>query len=167
MAKAKKRSSSKKSKGKVIGFPSKRKQRDVEGDHIRSLAPASAVRSFINEVISTKNATSEADQGLSTATKRATEQGVNVPAARIAARILSKAKQDGLKARVLWEDARYYLEDCTEFNRIAPAGMFTPEESGQKRSRKKKPEQQELPVDAPADPIQAQAEAEPEPMVTH
>src|SRR5439155_23643976 len=109
--------SSRKARRKVIGFPSNRKQRDVEGDPIRSLAPASAVRSFKTEVISAKNAASEAGQGLSTAPKRATEQGVNVPAARIAARILSKAKQDGLKARVLWEDARYYLEDCTEFNR--------------------------------------------------
>lgn len=167
MAKAKKGSSSKKSKGKVIGFPSKRKQRDVEGDHIRSLAPPSAVKSYIKECIASKNSTSEEGQRLATATKRAAEQGVNVPMARVCSRLYNKAVQDPMKGRVNWEDLIYYMLECTDFNKIAPAGMFTAEEGGQKRSRKKKPEQQELPVDAPADPMQAQAEAEPEPMVTH
>lgn len=157
MAKAKKANSARKAKA---GPARKRKQEVPEGDHVRSLAPAAAVRSFINEVISTKNATSEAGQGLSTATKRASDQGVNVPAARIAARILSKAKQDSMKARVLWEDTVYYLTECTEFERIAPAGMFTAEESGQRRSRKKsEPEQAELPVEEP--PMHVAAEPMP------
>jgi len=121
-----------------------KKDKKADGDHLRKLAPERAVRSFITEVIATKNATSEAGQGLSTATKRAQDQGVNIPAARIAARLLSKAKQDGLKARVLWEDTIYYLLDCTDFVRLAPEGMFTPEEGGQKRKRT--PKQAEMPL---------------------
>jgi hypothetical protein len=141
---AKKGNSTKKSNRKP-----KQGRAESDGDHLRQLAPERAVRSFISEIIATKNATSEAGQGLSTATKRASEAGVNIPAARIAARLLSKAKQDGLKARVLWEDVIYYLIECTDFVRLAPEGMFTAEEGGQKRSRKAQPKQQELPVGEP------------------
>ena len=126
---------------------SKRQRKEPEGNHIRQLAPERAVRAFINEVIATKNRTSEIGQELSTSTKRATEQGINVPAARIAARLYSKAKQDAMKGRVLWEDTMFYLLECTDFERVAPAGMFSAEESGQKRSRK--PKQVEMPVDEP------------------
>jgi len=110
----------------------KGRRKEPEGDHIRQLAPVAAVKAFITKVIATKNATSEAGQELSTATKRAQDQGVNIPAARIAARLYSKAKADPMKARVLWEDLHYYLAECTDFERIAPEGMFTAEEGGQK-----------------------------------
>ena len=123
----------------------KRRRREPEGDHIRQLAPASAVKAFIIEVIATKTATSEAGQELGMATKRAQEQGVNIPAARIVARLYSKAKQDSMKARVLWEDVIYYLSECTDFERIAPAGMFTAEEGGQKRAK-----QTEIPLEPEA-----------------
>ncbi len=109
----------------------------VEGDHIRQLAPTAAVKSFINEVIQTKARTSEAGQELATATKRATESGVNIPAARIASRIFAKARQDGLKGRILWEDTKYYLEEVMSLDKIAPATFFTPAESGQKRRGRK------------------------------
>ena len=125
--------------------PARRRRKEPEGDHIRQLAPASAVKAFIVEVIATKTATSEAGQELGTATKRAQEQGVNIPAARIVARLYSKAKQDSMKARVLWEDVIYYLTECTDFERIAPAGMFTAEEGGQKRGK-----QTEIPLDPEA-----------------
>jgi len=118
----------------------RRKPAAESEEHVRQLAPRSAVKSFITEVIATRNATSEAGQGLSTATKRAQDQGVNVPAARVAARIYSKAKQDAIKARVLWEDTVYYLTECLDFDRIAPAGMFTAEESGQRRGKGKQTE---------------------------
>jgi hypothetical protein len=163
-ARSRKSNSAKKSKR------SKAQRAADSGEHARQLAPASAVKSFINEVIATKNATSEEGQRLSTATKRATEAGVNVPAARIAARILSKAKQDSIKARVLWEDTVYYLLECTEFNRIAPTGMFSAEEGGQKRSRKGK--QQEMPLEEVEQPPAEQArdpidEVGQSPVVTH
>jgi hypothetical protein len=125
---AKKKTAPKKSQAKSRS----RKAQDT-GEHARKLAPASAVRAIINEIIATKNATSEAGQGLSTAAKRFNELGGNLPAVRIAGRIYSKAKQDGLKARVLWEDLVYYLTECTDFDKIAPTGMFTPAESGQTR----------------------------------
>ena len=125
--------------------PARRQRKEPEGDHIRQLAPAAAVKSFINEVIATKNASSEAGQELGTATKRAQEQGVNIPAARIAARLYSKAKQDSMKGRVLWEDVVYYLSECTDFDRIAPEGMFTAEEGGQKHSKQK-----EMPLEGEA-----------------
>jgi hypothetical protein len=112
-----------------------RKQKEPEGDHIRQLAPIPAVKTYIKECIASKNATSEEGQRLSTATKRATDQGVNVPAARIAARLYSKANQDPMKGRVLWEDVTYYLIECTDFDEIAPTGMFTAEEAGQKRPK--------------------------------
>jgi hypothetical protein len=121
---------------------SKRQRKEPEGNHIRQLAPERAVRAFINEVIATKNRTSEIGQELSTSTKRATEQGINVPAARIAARLYSKAKQDAMKGRVLWEDTVYYLLECTDFEKIAPAGMFAPEEAGRGAKR-----QAEMPLD--------------------
>ena len=127
--------------------PARRRRKEPEGDHIRQLAPASAVKAFIVEVIATKTATSEAGQELGTATKRAQEQGVNIPAARIVARLYSKAKQDSMKARVLWEDVVYYLTECTDFDRIAPAGMFTAEEGGQKRGKQE--ELPELPQEEP------------------
>ena len=141
MAKAKGGNPQKKSAGR------KRKvdAANQDGEHVRQLAPASAVKSFINSVISTRNATSECGQELSTATRKANDQGVNVPAARIAARILSKARQDSLKARVLWEDTVFYLLECTDFNRIAPEGLFSAGEAGQKHSRK--PKQQELAIE--------------------
>lgn len=140
MAKTRKRNPQKSSKGR------KRKQQaDGEGEHVRHLAPATAVRAVINEITRAKTATSEVGQEVSTATKRFADQGGNVPAVRLAQRVYGKAKHDPMKARVMWEDAKYYLEECTDFNRIAPAGMFTAEESGQKRSRK--PKQEELPVD--------------------
>jgi hypothetical protein len=105
------------------------------GDHVRQLASERMVKSFINEVIASKNRTSEIGQELSTSTKRASDAGVNVPAARIAARLFSKAKQDSLKGRVLWEDVQYYLLECTDFEKIAPAGMFAPEEAGQRSGK--------------------------------
>ena len=123
----------------------KGRRKEPEGDHIRQLAPVAAVKAFITEVIATKNATSEAGQELSTATKRAQDQGVNIPAARIAARLYSKAKADPMKARVLWEDLHYYLAECTDFERIAPEGMFTAEEGGQKHSK-----QTEIPLEPEA-----------------
>jgi hypothetical protein len=146
MAKAK-RNSARKSKA---GPGRKRKQKaDVEGDHVRSLAPPAAVKSYIKECIASKNTTSEEGQRLSTATKRALDQGVNVPMARICARLYNKAVQDPLKGRVNWEDLVYYMLECTDFERIAPAGMFSAEEGGQKRSRKRGSKQEELPVDEP------------------
>ena len=138
----------KKGSKKAANQPRQRKRKDgPTGEHVRQLAPERAVRAFINEVIATKNRTSEIGQELSTSTKRATEQGINVPAARIAARLYSKAKQDAMKGRVLWEDTMFYLLECTDFERVAPAGMFSAEESGQKRSRK--PKQVEMPFDEP------------------
>jgi len=134
-----------KSAKKVASRKSSRKPKPEsdEGEHIRKLAPERAVRSYINEVIATKSRTSEAGQGLSTATKRATDQGVNIPAARIAARLYAKARADAIVARVLWEDVQYYLVECTDFNKIAPEGMFTAEESGQKHRAK----QSEMPLE--------------------
>ena len=127
--------------------PKKRKatkaESAAEGEHLRRLAPERAVRSFINDVIASKSKTSEAGQWLSTSTKRATEAGVNIPAARIAARLYGKAKNDPAVARVLWEDIVYYLQ-CTDFDRIAPEGMFTAEEGGQKHKRT--PKQAEMPL---------------------
>lgn len=152
MAKTKKANSAKKSNN--------RRKQGAEvppGEHARQLAPERAVRAFINERIAVKNATSEAGQTMSTATKRFSEAGGNVPAAVISTRFVSKAKQDPLKARVMWEDVQYYLE-CMDFDKLAPKGMFTAEESGQRRGK-----QQELPID----PMQAQSESEPEPLVTH
>jgi len=160
MAKAAKKGNSQKKSN------NKQKKRATEsgGDHLRQLAPERVVRSFINEVIASKNATSEAGQELSTATKRASDQGVNIPAARIAARLLSKAKQDAIKGRVLWEDTLYYLLECTDFNRIAPEGMFTAEESGQKRKRTPKQAEMTLgedqPVENPPHLLQAADELE-------
>ena len=129
-------------KGKVS--VKSRKRKEPEGDHVRQLAPVGAVKSYIKEIIATKAATSEAGQGLTTATKRFTDQGGNAPAARIAGRIYAKGMADGLKGRVLWEDVVYYLTECTDFDKVAPAGMFTAEESGQKRRK-----QEELPVELP------------------
>lgn len=153
MARAKKVNSARKSNKRKA----KAEVEKLEGKHARQLAPERAVKTFINERIATKNATSEAGQTMSTATKRFADAGGNVPAGTIATRFVSKAKQDPLKARVLLEDVLYYLE-CMDFDRLAPKGLFTAEESGQRRGK-----QPELPID----PMQAQAEAEPEPMVTH
>lgn len=107
-----------------------RKPKTAPEKHARHLVPAAKAKAYITEIIATKNATSEAGQGLSTATRQFQDAGGNAPAARIAARIYSKAKQDSIKGRVLFEDIVYYLTKCTDFDRIAPEGMFTPEESG-------------------------------------
>jgi hypothetical protein len=134
-----------------------RKRKEPEsGNHIRQLAPERAVKTYINELIAGKSRTSEIGQETATATKRASDQGINVPAARQAARFYSKAKMDALKGRVLWEDTTYYLLECTDFERIAPAGMFTPEESGQKRSKQK---EMELPEGEQEDPPQSLLDA--------
>jgi hypothetical protein len=137
MAKAaKKANSSKKStkKRKVV----------QDGEHIRQLAPERAVRNFIGDILANKSRTSEAGQLLSTATKRFQDAGGNTPAARLAARLVSKAKHDSIVARVLFEDLIYYLE-VMDFDKLAPVGMFTPEESGQRAKRKSK--QEEMPID--------------------
>ena len=118
-------------KTRIAKPPAPPRRKPQAGEHVRHLAPPPAVRSYMREIIATKNATSEAGQGLSTATRRAAEQGINVPMVRIMARLYSKALQDPAKARVNWEDLKYYLEECTDFSRIAPEGMFTPEEGGQ------------------------------------
>jgi hypothetical protein len=81
--------------------------------------------------MATKARTSAEGQRLSVATKRATEAGVNVPMVNMMRRIYGKAQRDPLKARVDWEDLQYYLLECTDFEQIAPAGMFSPAESGQ------------------------------------
>jgi hypothetical protein len=158
-------------KGNSAKKSSRKPRQKAEGGHVRQLAPERAVRSFIAEVIATKNSTSEAGQALSTATKRASDAGVNIPAARIAARLLSKAKQDGLKARVLWEDVIYYLIECTEFVRLAPEGMFTAEEGGQKHKRTPKqaemPLGEDKPVENPPHLLQAADELERRPESTH
>jgi hypothetical protein len=138
MAKSTKKPSTKKG-------TSKRRKGEPEdgGNHVRQLAPERAVKTYINELIAGKSRTSEIGQETATATKRASDQGINVPAARQAARFYSKAKMDALKGRVLWEDTVYYLLECTDFEKIAPAGMFSPEEAG--RSRKTKQAEMELP----------------------
>lgn len=130
-----------------------------EGDHVRTKASQRAVETFIDQVIATKNATSEVGQELSTATKRAQELGVNIPAARVAARFVSKAKADPMKARVLLEDTIYYL-DCMDFDRLAPKGMFTPAEGGQGRQKEPEPEQSEIPEGAFESQRQREAAAE-------
>lgn len=142
---------SKSNKSKAKSKPAKAKKsaaakkpaQAATGDHVRMLAPKAAVVTFVKEIVAAKNQTSTAGQLVSTATKNATDRGVNVPAARIAARLYSKALQDPGKARVLWEDVAYYLEECMDFDKIAPLGMFPADEvrstkNGSGKTRKKK-----------------------------
>ena len=125
MASKKKSAKGKKpaAKAKSSGKPDKTK-----GDHVRMLANKSAVRSFITEIIASKNETSTLGQEISSATKRAQNAGINIPAARLAVRFVSKAKMDAGAARVMFEDFTYYLNECMEFDKIAPPGMFKPDE---------------------------------------
>ena len=143
MAKAAKKASSTKKAGK--------KPRKVpEGEHIRQLAPPTAVRSYMKELLATKSRNGQANQLLSAAAKRANDQGVNVPMVTIMARIYKMALTDPMKGRVAWEDLRYYLEEVSDFDKIAPPGMFSAEEGGQKHRRKSKQGEMELGDQAPA-----------------
>ena len=122
----------------------------TKGDAVRMLANKSAVRSFITEIIASKNETSTLGQEISSATKRAQNAGVKIPAARLAVRFVSKAKMDAGAARVMWEDFQYYLIECMEFDKIAPPGMFRADEvrstkGDSKKRNPRKGEQPELP----------------------
>lgn len=143
MATNKSKAKSKKSAAKAKSKPDK-----TQGDHVRMLASKPAVRNYINEIIAAKNQTSTVGQDVSSATKRAQNAGVNVPAARLAVRFVSKAKADPATARVMYEDFMYYLEECMDFDKLAPVGMFSAEETRSikngKDSRKKKDEQTDL-----------------------
>jgi len=118
-------------------------QPEKTGDSARLLAPKKAVTDFIAHVRGCKSTTSEAGQRLTQATKAAQESGVNVPAARLAERIYSKALSDAIKGRVLWEDLQHYLE-LMKFDEIAPPSMFKSEEvRSTKPPRKRKGEGQQ------------------------
>jgi len=142
-----------KSKSKPGTKPVNAKDAKPKGDNVRMLAGKPAVNAFIKGIIAAKASTSEVGQNVSTATKRAQDAGVNIPAARIAARIYSMALRDGAKARVLWDDVEYYLTECTDFDNIAPVGLFDPSETrstkaggkgGKSRSKKSEPKQADL-----------------------
>lgn len=145
---------------------SKKSKKGESEEHLRQLAQPPIVKAFFRDIMAAKNKTSEIGQTMSTATRRAVEAGLNVPAARIGVRFISKAKQDPIVARVLWEDVQYYLE-VMDFDRLAPKGMFTAEESGQRAPRKpREPKQTELPVSSETEqPVAEQASAE-EPAIT-
>jgi len=104
---------------------------EFEGEHIRQPAVPAVVRTYLGKIIETKGLIGDLNQELTVETKKFIEANGNPPAARIAGRIYNKAKQDPLVGRVLWEDVQFYLLRCTDFEQIAPAGMFTAEESGQ------------------------------------
>jgi hypothetical protein len=157
-----------KAKARVVplrrGRPRKVAAEDDGGKHVRQLAPERTVRAVITEIIAAKNQTSEIGQELTEATKRANELGVNIPAVRIAARVYGKAKMDAAKARVLWEDVVYYLMECTDFDQIAPAGMFTSVEGGQRHSP---PDEMQMVEGDEPPPMAAQAEEDEGGHVTH
>lgn len=141
---------------------SKRKGGESDGEHLRQLAPPTVVKGFIRDVMAAKAKTSEVGQTMSTATRRAADAGLNVPAARIAVRFISKAKQDPIVARVLLEDVQYYLE-VMDFDRLAPPGMFTAEESGQRAPRKpREPKQTEMPMGEQTGQTEPTTQAAPE-----
>jgi hypothetical protein len=128
--------------------PRAEKQDEDQGDHVRILAPEKAIKNAINAVLAAKNHTSEIGQELGTAIKLAQDTGVNIPAMRIAARFVSKAKADPLAARTLYEDTLYYLE-CYSFDRMAPPGMFTAEETYSRKEVEPVEEEKEQPEPPP------------------
>lgn len=136
-----------------------------EGDHIRTWASKDAVVKFVHECLAAKSRTSVIGQEKSSASKKATENGVDVPAAMIGARIIGKAKMDGLKGRLLWDNLKYYVEDCMEFDKIAPATLFASEEMRSTKSARKAkgPEQTELPVGEAESEMTTYAQPEPMP----
>lgn len=129
---------------------SKSKPKKIQ-DHSRLLPPKSAVVSFIRDIGDAKNRTSIIGKDVTEAAKLAKERGVNVPAARIAERIYKKAQNDAIQGRTLWEDIQFYLE-CIDFDKVAPAGMFSPDEV---RSTKPKKNGRKA---AQADTIEEQSE---------
>ena len=136
MAKSKSKS---KPKPKAKKPPTRKPTPAVEpGDQVRMLAPKKVVADYIEFIRACKSRTSEVGQSITTQTKKAQEQGLNVPAARIAERIYAKAQRDSIKGRVLWEDVQYYLTECTDFDKIAPAGMFKADEVRSTKGKRKK-----------------------------
>lgn len=136
----------------------KGKAAESEGTHLRQKAPPGAIKSLVRDIMAGKSKTSEVGQTMSTASRRAAEAGVNVPAVRIGIRFISKAKQDPIAGRVLLEDVLYCLEVC-EFDKLAPPGMFTAEESGQRAPRKPRQQKQEdLPMQGMAEEEKPPAE---------
>ncbi len=149
---ASKKSVKSKTKSRAKKPAAKRRQEPASGDHARMLPGKNTVLNFIKEIRACKSRTSTIGQEVTEATKQAKEAGVDVPAARIAERIYGKALNDAIKGRVLWENVQFYLLECTDFEKIAPAGMFDPAEvrstkqSSKKngRSRKQQPEQTDI-----------------------
>jgi hypothetical protein len=78
-----------------------------------------AVTAYIGAVTKAKAANSETNKGLTVLTKRAADQGVNVPAARLAQRVYAKALSDPVAGRALLEDLNLYLK-LMGFDRPAP-----------------------------------------------
>lgn len=142
-----------KPKSKAKSKPKAAKAAAPTGDNVRLLAPKAAVASFIKEIGTAKSRTSVIGQDVSEATKRAKERGVNVPAARIAERIYKKAMNDPVQGRTLWEDVQFYLLECVDFDKIAPAGMFDASETrstkknGKKNGKKAKPEAEQTDIE--------------------
>ena len=138
-----------KSKAKPKSKPKAAKAAAPTGDNVRLLAPKAAVASFIKEIGTAKSRTSVIGQDVSEATKRAKERGVNVPAARIAERIYKKAQNDPVQGRTLYEDVQFYLLECVDFDKIAPAGMFDASEtrSTKKNGKKAKPEAEQTDIE--------------------
>jgi len=135
-------------KAKPAGRKAGGKKAAESMEHVRILAAPRLVKSIIDQVLAAKNRTSAVGQDLSTVIRNGQEAGVNIPALRIAARVYSTAKQDPAKARVLFEDVIYYLEECTDFAKLAPQGMFTAKEAGQgaPKKRPKKEQQMMMPI---------------------
>jgi hypothetical protein len=142
---------------KAAAAEAREQKQQQEGDHVRVLAPKSAVVRLIDAIIAGKSRSSEVGQQVSAEVQRAAEVGVDTPATRLAARVINKAKQDPMKGRMLHEQYLYAL-DCYGFDKIAPQLMFSMEESG----LGKKPEAQ-LDLEKAAEPLsQEEREQAPE-----
>lgn len=87
------------------------------------LPKKSSVNSYVDHALATKGRKREIGQDLGEAVKLAKDHGLDIPAANLAIRFISKAQTNPLQARVMYENFLYYLE-CAEFDKIAPPGMF-------------------------------------------
>jgi hypothetical protein len=82
------------------------------------------VASYVEEVVSAKKRKSKIGEELHEAIELAKERGIDITATNLATRFYTKALEDPLKARVLYENFHYVLFECLDFDKIAPAGMF-------------------------------------------
>jgi hypothetical protein len=89
------------------------------GNNKQSGPLAADITSYIGAVTKAKAANAETTRGLTVLTKKATQAGVNIVAARLAQRVYVKALSDPIKGRELLEDLNLYL-DLMGFDRLAP-----------------------------------------------